>query len=140
LQSDDYGYAQTGVILAEILGLPHATIVIELDATGEQLRVKRELESGWYQWYTMPTPALLTIQSGISQIRYATLKGIMAAKKKEIKEVTANADFVGKPSHQRIERIYLPQKSKQTQFLGNGDAKKGAVELAEKLRSEARVI
>ncbi|MGZ5435509.1 MAG: electron transfer flavoprotein subunit beta/FixA family protein, partial [Pyrinomonadaceae bacterium] len=140
LQSDDYGYAQTGVILAEILGLAHATIVIELDATGEQLRVKRELESGWYQWYTMPTPALLTIQSGISQIRYATLKGIMAAKKKEIKEVTPSADIVGKPSQQRIEKIYLPQKSKQTQFLGNGDAKKGAVELAEKLRTEARVI
>ncbi|HXT62226.1 MAG TPA: electron transfer flavoprotein subunit beta/FixA family protein [Pyrinomonadaceae bacterium] len=140
LQSDDYGYAQTGVILAELLGLPHATIVIELDATGEQLRVKRELESGWYQWYSMPTPALLTIQSGISQIRYATLKGIMAAKKKEIKEVTPDADLVSKPSHQRIEKIYLPQKSKQTQFLGNGDAKKGAVELAEKLRSEARVI
>jgi electron transfer flavoprotein beta subunit len=140
LQSDDYGYAQTGVILAEILGLPHATIVIEVDATGDQLRVKRELESGWYQWYTMPKPALLTIQSGISQIRYATLKGIMAAKKKEIKEVTPNADATGKPSHQRIEKIYLPQKSKQTQFLGGGDAKKGAVELAEKLRTEARVI
>lgn len=140
LQSDDYGYAQTGVILAEILGLPHATIVIEVDASGEQLRVKRELESGWYQWYTMPKPALLTIQSGISQIRYATLKGIMAAKKKEIKEVTPSAEFVDQPSHQRIEKIYLPQKSKQTQFLGGGDAKKGAVELAEKLRSEARVI
>jgi electron transfer flavoprotein beta subunit len=140
LQSDDYGYAQTGVILAEILGLPHATIVIELDASGEQLRVKRELESGWYQWYTMPKPALLTIQSGISQIRYATLKGIMAAKKKEIKEVAPAAEFVDQPSHQRIEKIYLPQKSKQTQFLGNGDAKKGAVELAEKLRTEARVI
>jgi electron transfer flavoprotein beta subunit len=140
LQSDDYGYGQTGVILAEILGLPHATIVIEIDATGEELRVKRELESGWYQWYTMPTPALLTIQSGISQIRYATLKGIMAAKKKEIKEVMPNADVVGRPSHQRIEKIYLPQKSKQTQFLGGGDAKKGAVELAEKLRTEARVI
>jgi electron transfer flavoprotein beta subunit len=140
LQSDDYGYAQTGVILAEILGLPHATIVIEVDASGEQLRVKRELESGWYQWYTMPTPALLTIQSGISQIRYATLKGIMAAKKKEIKELTPNAAIVGQSSHQRIEKIYLPQKSKQTQFLGDGDAKRGAVELAEKLRNEARVI
>ena len=140
LQSDDYGYAQTGVILAEILGLPHATIVIEVDASGEQLRVKRELESGWYQWYTMPTPALLTIQSGISQIRYATLKGIMAAKKKEIKEVAPNAEIVGQSSHQRIEKIYLPQKSKQTQFLGGGDAKRGAVELAEKLRNEARVI
>src|SRR5947209_17100510 len=60
LQSDDYGYAQTGVIMAEILGLPHATIVIEVDAAGDELRVKRELESGWYQWYTMPRPALLT--------------------------------------------------------------------------------
>src|ERR1700704_3181148 len=140
LQSDDYGYAQTGVIMAELLGLPHATIVIEIDATGDQLRVKRELESGWYQWYTMPKPALLTIQSGISQIRYATLKGIMAAKKKEIKEVAPNAETVNRPSHQRIEKVYLPQKSKQTQFLGGGDAKKGAVELAEKLHTEARVI
>ena len=85
-------------------------------------------------------PALLTIQSGISQIRYATLKGIMAAKKKEIKEVAPSAEIANKPSHQRIEKIYLPQKSKQTQFLGAGDVKKGAAELAEKLRTEARVI
>ena len=140
LQSDDYGYGQTGVILAELLGVPHATIVIEVDASGEKLRVKRELESGWYQWYTMPTPALLTIQSGISQIRYATLKGIMAAKKKEIKEVTPPEAIVGRPSHQRISRIYLPQKSKQTQLLGHGDAKAGAVELARKLHTEARVV
>jgi len=140
LQSDDYGYAQTGVIMAELLGMPHATIVIEVDASGEQLRVKRELESGWYQWYMMPKPAMLTIQSGISQIRYATLKGIMAAKKKEIKEVTPAADAAACSSHQRIEKIYLPEKTKQTQFLGNGDAKAGAVALAEKLRNEARVI
>jgi electron transfer flavoprotein beta subunit len=140
LQSDDFGYAQTGVILAELLGLPHATIVIEVDASAEKLRVKRELESGWYQWYTMTTPALLTIQSGISQIRYATLKGIMAAKKKEIKEVTPAADILSRPSHQKIDKIYLPQKTKQTQLLGNGDAKAGAVELAQKLHTEARVI
>jgi electron transfer flavoprotein beta subunit len=140
LQSDDNGYAQTGVIMAELLGLPHATIVIEVDASGEQLRVKRELESGWYQWYAMSKPSLLTIQSGISQIRYATLKGIMAAKKKEIREVTPEADAASRPSHQRIEKIYLPEKTKQTQFLGNGDARAGAVALAEKLRTEARVI
>src|SRR5437868_15163100 len=133
LQSDDYGYAQTGVIMAEILGLPHATIVIEVDAAGDELRVKRELESGWYQWYTMPRPALLTIQSGISQIRYATLKGIMAAKKKEIKEIMPSGEAATLQPHQRIERIYLPEKQKQTQFLGNGDAKAGAVALAEKL-------
>lgn len=140
LQSDDYGYGQTGVIMAELLGMPHATIAIEVDASGDKLRVKRELESGWYQWYSMPLPALLTIQSGISQIRYATLKGIMAAKKKEIKEVTPLAEVVNRPTHQRIEKIYLPQKTKQTQLLGNGDAKAGAVALAEKLHNEARVI
>ena len=140
LQSDDYGFAQTGVILAELLGMPHATIVIEVDASGEQLRVKRELENGWYQWYTMPRPALLTIQSGISQIRYATLKGIMAAKKKEIREVTPASAAPNGGSHQRVTKIYFPEKTKQTQFLGNGDAKAGAVQLAEKLRSEARVI
>src|SRR5918912_562682 len=104
LQSDDYGYAQTGVIMAEALGLPHATIVIEVDATVERLRVKRELESGWYQWYEMPRPALLTIQSGISQIRYATLKGIMAAKKKEIKEVAPSAGDA--QASQRITKVY----------------------------------
>jgi electron transfer flavoprotein beta subunit len=140
LQSDDNGYAQTGVIMAELLGLPHATIVIEVDASGEALRVKRELESGWYQWYTMNTPAVLTIQSGISQIRYASLKGIMAAKKKEIKEVTPATDASTRQPHQRIEKIYLPEKTKQTQFLGGGDAKAGAVALAERLRTEARVI
>ncbi len=140
LQSDDHGFAQTGVIMAELLGLPHATIVIEVDASGEELRVKRELESGWYQWYAMEKPALLTIQSGISQIRYATLKGIMAAKKKEIKEVAADGEAAARPSNQRIEKIYFPEKTKQTQFLGNGDAKAGATALAEKLRNEARVF
>ncbi len=140
LQSDDNGYGQTGVIMAELLGLPHATIVIEVDAAGEQLRVKRELENGWYQWYTMPRPALLTIQSGISQIRYATLKGIMAAKKKEIREVAPASDATSAAPDQRITKIYFPQKTKQTQFLGNGDAKAGGAQLAEKLRTEARVI
>src|SRR5205085_3851144 len=90
LQSDDASYGQTVVILAELLGVPHATIVIEVDreSLGDSIRVKRELESGWYQWFTYKLPALMTIQSGISQIRYASLKGIMAAKSKEVREVT----------------------------------------------------
>ena len=141
LQSDDYGYAQTGVILAELLNLPHATIVIEVDASGESLRVKRELENGWYQWYTMPRPALLTIQSGINQVRYASLKGIMAAKKKEIKEVSLSAEALSAATtSQQITKIYFPQRTKQTQFLGDGDAKAGARQLAEKLRMETRII
>ena len=140
LQSDDASYGQTGVVLAELLGIPHATIVIEVDRSslGETLRVKRELESGWYQWFTYKLPSLLTIQSGISQIRYASLKGIMAAKKKEIKDVTPSIEaFAGR---QTIEKVYMPLKTKQTQMLGNGDAKAGAVELVEKLKTEVRVI
>lgn len=140
LQSDDASYGQTGVILAELLGIPHATIVIEVDrgSLNGSLRVKRELESGWYQWFAYELPALLTIQSGISQIRYASLKGIMAAKKKEIREVTPLiSDFA---SAQSITKIYMPLKTKQTQILGNGDAKAGAVELIEKLRSEVRIF
>lgn len=140
LQSDDASYGQTGVILAELLGIPHATIVIEVDhaSLNGSLRVKRELESGWYQWFTYQLPALLTIQSGISQIRYASLKGIMAAKKKEIKDVTPTDESFG--SKQKIEKVYLPIKTKQTQMLGSGDAKKGAAELVEKLKTEVRVI
>jgi electron transfer flavoprotein beta subunit len=141
LQSDDVSYGQTGVILAELLGIPHATIVIDIDrqsAGNGNLRLKRELESGWYQWFNYELPALLTIQSGISQIRYASLKGIMAAKKKEIRDVEPNLETYA--SAQRIERVYLPLKLKQTQMLGNGDAKKGAAELAEKLKTEVRVI
>lgn len=140
LQSDDASYGQTGVILAELLGIPHATIVIEVDraSLNGSLRVKRELESGWYQWFKYQLPALLTIQSGISQIRYASLKGIMAAKKKEIRDVTPEVESFA--SAQKIEKVYLPLKLKQTQMLGDGDARKGAVELVEKLKTEVRVI
>ena len=140
LQSDDASYGQTGVILAELLGIPHATIVIDIDRAtlNGSLRLKRELESGWYQWFTYQMPALLTVQSGISQIRYASLKGIMAAKKKEIREVTPTIADSG--SVQKIEKVYFPLKTKQTQMLGGGDAKAGAVELIEKLRTEVRVL
>jgi len=84
LQSEDQGFGQTGVLLAELLGRPHATIIMQIEAQGGGLRVKRELEAGWFQWVELPMPAVLTIQSGINKVRYATLKGIMAAKKKGI--------------------------------------------------------
>jgi len=140
LQSDDASYGQTGVILAELLGIPHATIVIEVDRSSlnGNVRIKRELESGWYQWFVYKLPALLTIQSGISQIRYASLKGIMGAKKKEIRDVPISTTEFS--SAQKVEKLYIPLKTKQTQMLGNGDAKAGAKELVEKLKNEVRVI
>jgi electron transfer flavoprotein beta subunit len=136
LQSDDQGFAQVGVILAEKLGLPHATIIMEVNAEGGQLRVKRELEGGWFQWVAMPLPAVLTIQSGINQLRYATLKGIMAAKKKEIRKAAAAGAGAAK---QKIVSLYVPEKGKKTQIIG-GSAAEAAKELVRKLRDEARVI
>ena len=136
LQSDDQGFASVGVILAEKLGLPHATIIMDVQIDGTALRVKRELESGWFQWVAMPLPAVLTIQSGINQLRYATLKGIMAAKKKEIRKVAAPASVDGK---QEIVSIYFPEKGKKTQMIA-GSAADAAAELVKKLREDARVI
>ncbi len=142
LQSDDYGFAQVGLILAELLGLSSATIVMEVQPQGDKVRVKRELESGWFQWVTIPLPALLTIQSGINQLRYATLKGIMAAKKKELREVkAADLGLTADDLQPRltIDKAYLPQKSKQTEFI-EGKASEAAAKLIEKLRFDARVL
>jgi electron transfer flavoprotein beta subunit len=137
LQSDDQGFAQVGVILAERLGLPHATIVMEVQIPeAATLKVKRELEGGWFQWVAMPLPAALTIQSGINQLRYATLKGIMAAKKKEIRKVTPSLSSAPK---QKIVSLSLPEKGKKTQLIGGSPAE-AAKELVRKLREEARVI
>jgi electron transfer flavoprotein beta subunit len=142
LQSDDFGFAQTGVVAAELLGRPHATIVMAVEAGEGTLRVKRELESGFFQWVTLPSPAVLTIQSGINTLRYATLKGIMAAKKKEIKKLDAAAlglDAALLAPKQQIRRVYFPQKTKQTQIL-EGSASEIAVKLLDKLKNEARAI
>ncbi len=136
LQSDDQGHAQFGPILAEKLSMPHSTIIMEVNVDGQSLRVKRELEGGWFQYVTMPLPALLTIQSGINQLRYATLKGIMAAKKKEITKVAAQG---GVSSRQKIVALYAPQKAKQTVMIGGSPAD-AARELVKRLREEARVL
>jgi len=136
LQSDDQGFAQVGVVLAEKLGVSHSTIIMDVQVQGETLRVKRELEGGWFQWIAMPLPAVLTIQSGINQLRYATLKGIMAAKKKEIRAVPAPA---APPARQRITAVYMPEKSKQTRMIGGSPAE-AAAELVRALREDARVF
>ena len=140
LQSDDLGFGQTGVILAELLGVAHATIVMEVEPSGAGIRVKRELEDGWFQHVEMPLPAVLAIQSGISKLRYATLMGIKKAKNKEVRRLSA-ADLAvsaGSPSVV-LERVYLPERSKHTQLFG-GPPKEAAAQLVEKLKFEARVL
>ena len=139
LQSDDLGFGQTGPILAELLGLPHATLIMEVEMAGAGIRVKRELEDGWFQHVDMPLPALLSIQSGISKLRYATLMGIKRAKSKEIRRTTpAELGGSGAPSL-TLMRIYQPERAKQTQLF-EGDPKEAAAKLVEKLKFEARVI
>jgi len=142
LQSDDCGFAQTGVILAEMLGVPHSTIIMEIQVEGTQLKVKRELEGGWFQWIEMPLPALLTIQLGINKPRYASLKGILAAKNKPLKKLTAAELGLGPEDlapRQKISKVYVPAKKGRTEFM-QGTAKEMAAQLVDKLKNEARVL
>jgi electron transfer flavoprotein beta subunit len=139
LQSDDHGFGQTGVLLAELLGRPHATIIMAIEVISTGLKLKRELEAGWFQWVEIPLPAVLTIQSGINKPRYATLKGIMAAKKKEIATLDRKSLGVSDTPTEHIERIYVPQKTKKTEFI-TGQPNEIAAKLIEKLKHEARVL
>jgi electron transfer flavoprotein beta subunit len=144
LQSDDCGYAQTGVLLAELLGRPHATIIMQMEAGGSDnaggIRVKRELEGGYFQFVEMPLPAVLTIQSGINKLRYASLMGIKQARNKPLRKVSfAEVESALKPNQWTIERMYVPQKTKHTEVL-QGAAQEVAKKLAAKLRDEMRVL
>ena len=139
LQSDDLGAGQTGVAMAELLGVPHSTIIMQVEVRDASIRVKRELENGWFQHIEMPLPAVLAMQSGSNKLRYATLMGIKKAKSKEIRRVTPTELGGGATAVAAIEKVYLPQKSKQTQIF-QGDAKTAAAQLVEKLKFEARVL
>jgi electron transfer flavoprotein beta subunit len=137
LQSDDLGLGQTGVVLAELLAIPHATIIMQVEKTDTGLRVKRELEDGWFQHVDMPLPALLTIQSGGNKLRYATLMGIKKAKTKPTATIAAAA-AEATPAIE-LARVHLPEKQKRTQML-TGTPAEIAAQLVEKLQSEVRVL
>jgi electron transfer flavoprotein beta subunit len=137
LQSDDLGLGQTGVVLAELLQIPHATIIMQVEATASGLRVKRELEDGWFQHVDMPLPALLTIQSGGNKLRYATLMGIKKAKTKPTATFSA-APSTSAPAIE-LARVYLPEKQKRTVML-TGSPAEIAAQLVDKLQSEVRVL
>jgi electron transfer flavoprotein beta subunit len=140
LQSDDYGFAQTGVILAELLGWPHATIIMQIEKSEGGIKVKRELEAGYFQFVDMPLPAVLTIQSGINKLRYATLIGIKQAKNKPLRKVPlSEVQSALAANLQRIERMYIPQKTKKTEYL-EGSSSEIAKKLVDKLRNEIRVL
>jgi electron transfer flavoprotein beta subunit len=139
LQSEDLGLGQTGVIVAELLGLPHATLILHVEKTETGVTVKRELEEGWFQTIELPTPAVLTVQSGGNKLRYATLMGIKRAKTKEVRRLTAAELGVDSAPVVLLEQVSMPQKKKSTQML-SGTANEAAAALVEKLKFEVRVL
>ena len=139
LQSDDLGLGQTGVILAELLGLPHATLILKIEKTEKGIKVLRELEDGWFQHLELPTPAVLTIQSGNSKLRYATLMGIKKAKTKEVRSVSVGELGVAAQPVVVLEHVKLPSKQRTTQMLG-GTPAEAAASLVEKLQFEVRAL
>ena len=138
LQSMDLGLGQTGVLLGSMLGMPTATLVMATEINENKIRVKRELESGWFQWVTVPLPACLSIQSGINTPRYPSLKGIMGAKKKEIRTIN-KTDIELNERLQRVNRIYSLQTDKKTEFI-EGDPDDQVARLMDVLRSEVKVV
>ena len=135
LQSDDSGMGQTGVLLGELLNMSTATLAIETDIDQNKIRVKRELESGWFQWVELESPASISIQSGINQPRYPSLKGIMGAKKKEIKVIPASQV----EKRQSISEIFVPKKSKETEFIET-DIDSTVERIIEILKTEVKVF
>jgi electron transfer flavoprotein beta subunit len=139
LQSDDLGYGQTGVIMAELMGLPHASLILNVEKSGNGITVKRELEEGWFQNIDLPLPAVLMIQSGGTKLRYATLMGIKKAKTKELRKLSASDLGQSASPAATLEKITQPQKQKSTQIIP-GSPKEAAATLVEKLKFEVRVI
>jgi electron transfer flavoprotein beta subunit len=139
LQSDDLGMGMTGVLMAEILGIPHATIIMEIEKQDGSIRVKRELEDGWFQWVTLPLPALATIQSGIGRLRYATLMGIKKAKTKEIRRIVPDAAAKAAAASVSLERVYTPAHKKEAHMI-TGTPAEAAARLVELLKFEVRVL
>ena len=135
LQSDDTGMGQTGVLVGELLNMSVATLAIQTDIDKEKIRVKRELESGWFQWVTLGSSASVTIQSGINQPRYPSLKGIMGAKKKEIKVI----ESLSLDRKQSVDKVFVPQTSKETEIIDT-DLNSAVYRIVEILKTEVKVF
>jgi electron transfer flavoprotein beta subunit len=120
LMADDDNYALMGPMVAELVGLPYATGVIKVERKNGELVVERELEGGALEVRSLPTPCLLAIQTGINEVRYASLKGIMQAKKKPLDQkrlgdLGLQAPEVGPKV--RLEKMYPPPKGDQAELV-----------------------
>ncbi len=146
-QSSDAGFGCTGTLVAGMLGWAHAWLVVglEVEEGGKTAQVTREMEAGKNELLRVSLPAVIEVQAGINQPRYASLKGIMQAKRKELTELTP-ADLELDPtqvgaagSRLEILSVSVPSKGEGALIL-EGDIESMARELVEKLRTEARVL
>ena len=140
LQSNDNGHSQVGILIAELLNTSHASLVMGTEILNDKtIKVKQELENGWFQWSELNLPASLTIQSGINTPRYATLKGIMSVKNKEVKEFGKdNITYNKNNSYNTIER-FIPQKSKETTII-DGSADEITEKMIDVLKNKLRLV
>ena len=135
LQSDDLGFGQTGIILGEMLEMSTASLAMATELVNNSVKVKRELEAGYFQWITMSLPASISVQSGCNVPRYPSLKGIMGAKKKEISEVAST----NKDQHQSIKKLYTPNSSKETLMI-EGSTDEVVDKLVDVLKNEIKIV
>jgi electron transfer flavoprotein beta subunit len=141
LQSDDIGNAQLGLILAELLDTSHASLVMGTEILDEKtIKVKQELEGGWFQWSELDLPASITIQSGLNKPRYASLRGIMMMKRKPLESIkVSELNLENTTSKSSVNKLYIPQKTKETVFI-QGTADQVVDGLLEKLTNDIKVL
>jgi len=141
LQSNDSGFSQIGLLIAEYLNTSHASLVMgtELINDCKNIKVKLELENGWFQWSELKLPASLTIQSGINSPRYATLKGIMSVKNKEVKEFNKDSLSVDYNNSYKVLEKFIPQKSKETETI-NGSPDEIVERLVDVIKNKLRLV
>ena len=141
LQSNDSGFAQIGLLIAEHLDTSHASLVMGTEILNDSsIKVKLELENGWFQWSELDLPTSLTIQSGINTPRYATLKGIMSVKNKIVDSYTKE-DLLCNISTDgyKIVEMFEPVKSKETVKV-EGSPDEIVNELVDILKNKLKVI
>ncbi|MCD6242712.1 electron transfer flavoprotein subunit beta/FixA family protein [Candidatus Bathyarchaeota archaeon] len=143
-QAGDDGYAVVGPALAQLLGIPHATLVKKIEFKNGTAVVNRELEGGLEEIVEVKLPAVLTIQTGINEPRYVSIMGIRKAMKKEIKvlslaDIGLSENEVGEAgSWIRIEKMYIPPVEKQAEFV-KGSPEEVAAKIAELLKARGLV-
>ena len=134
LQSDDLGHGQTGIIVGELLNMSTGSLAVSTKLDGDQIAIKQELEAGFFQSVCMSLPASITIQSGLNTPRYPSLKGIMGAKKKEIKTL----DIDSSDQKLKISKLYLPSSSNKIAMI-DGSPDQIVENLVKVFKSEIKI-